>query len=45
MNGNKKVSKCKNIQEIFQVFNEVFGPNYNKIKSFFGLIKSKLFKA
>ena len=41
---DKKVSKCKNRQEMIQVFNEIFEPNYNKIKRFFGLIKSQLLK-
>ena len=36
----KKVSKCKNRQEMIQVFHEIFEPNYNKIKRFFGLIKA-----
>ena len=29
---------------MIQVFNEIFEPNYNKIKRFFGLIKAQLSK-
>ena len=36
----KKVSRCKNRQEMIQAFKEIFEPNYNKIKRFFGLIKA-----
>ena len=37
---DKKVSKCKNRHEMIQHFNEIFEPNYNKMKRFFGLIKA-----
>jgi len=32
---NQKVSKCKNRNEMIQIFNQILDPNYNKIKQFF----------